>query len=160
MLTTWFASKERGTYWGLWNIAHNLGGFLAPIIAGAAAAALGWRWGMYVPGIMALAMGAYVLFATGDAPEDEGFEAVEVLEEKPDESAGDDAGALHSCCLRYAAACGAPRTALAALGGAPLLLERAAFAVPRMAPSALKLVTMTGYVLRPPLSASEPPFVL
>jgi sugar phosphate permease len=23
ILTTWFASKERGTYWGMWNIAHN-----------------------------------------------------------------------------------------------------------------------------------------
>jgi MFS family permease len=51
MLTTWFASKERGTYWGLWNIAHNLGGFLAPIVAGTAAGMLGWRWGMWVPGI-------------------------------------------------------------------------------------------------------------
>ncbi len=34
ILTRWFASKERGTFWGMWNIAHNLGGFLAPIIVG------------------------------------------------------------------------------------------------------------------------------
>jgi sugar phosphate permease len=34
ILTRWFASKERGTYWGMWNIAHNLGGFLAPVIVG------------------------------------------------------------------------------------------------------------------------------
>ena len=26
ILTWWFATKERGTYWGMWNIAHNLGG--------------------------------------------------------------------------------------------------------------------------------------
>lgn len=82
MLTTWFASKERGTYWGLWNIAHNLGGFLAPIIAGSAAHALGWRWGMFVPGIMGVTMAAYVLFATGDSPEKEGFKPVEVIKEK------------------------------------------------------------------------------
>jgi len=31
ILTAWFASKERGTYWGMWNIAHNLGGFSAPV---------------------------------------------------------------------------------------------------------------------------------
>jgi sugar phosphate permease len=31
ILTAWFASKERGTYWGMWNIAHNLGGFTAPV---------------------------------------------------------------------------------------------------------------------------------
>ena len=81
MLTTWFASKERGTYWGLWNIAHNFGGFLAPIIAGTAAGALGWRWGMYVPGIMGIAMGLYVLFATSDSPEKAGFPPVEVIKE-------------------------------------------------------------------------------
>ena len=26
ILTSWFATEERGTYWGMWNIAHNLGG--------------------------------------------------------------------------------------------------------------------------------------
>lgn len=45
ILTSWFATKERGTYWGLWNIAHNLGGFAAPILAGTAARELGWQWG-------------------------------------------------------------------------------------------------------------------
>lgn len=29
----------------MWNIAHNLGGFLAPIVAGTAAKMYGWKWG-------------------------------------------------------------------------------------------------------------------
>ena len=45
ILTSWFATKERGTYWGMWNIAHNLGGFAAPILAGGAARSMGWKWG-------------------------------------------------------------------------------------------------------------------
>jgi sugar phosphate permease len=45
ILTSWFATNERGTYWGMWNVAHNLGGFLAPILAGTAARTLGWQWG-------------------------------------------------------------------------------------------------------------------
>ena len=45
ILTSWFATKERGTYWGMWNIAHNLGGFAAPILAGSAARSMGWKWG-------------------------------------------------------------------------------------------------------------------
>ena len=45
ILTSWFATKERGTYWGMWNIAHNLGGFSAPILAGSAARSYGWKWG-------------------------------------------------------------------------------------------------------------------
>ena len=36
IITSWFATKERGTYWGLWNISHNLGAFLAPLLAGTA----------------------------------------------------------------------------------------------------------------------------
>lgn len=86
MLTTWFASKERGTYWGLWNIAHNLGGFLAPIIAGFAAREFGWRWGMWVPGIMGIVMGFYVLLSTADSPESKGYPPVEVLDEEDEKS--------------------------------------------------------------------------
>ena len=29
----------------MWNIAHNLGGFSAPILAGSAARSYGWKWG-------------------------------------------------------------------------------------------------------------------
>lgn len=45
ILTSWFATKERGTYWGMWNIAHNLGGFSAPLLAGTCARNYGWKWG-------------------------------------------------------------------------------------------------------------------
>jgi sugar phosphate permease len=45
VLTSWFAAKERGTYWGMWNIAHNMGGFAAPLLAGTAAKLYGWKWG-------------------------------------------------------------------------------------------------------------------
>ena len=63
ILTTWFAGKERGTYWGMWNIAHNLGGFAAPLIAGGFAKSMGWQWGMWAPGIIGMLVGAIVLFA-------------------------------------------------------------------------------------------------
>ena len=42
ILTSWFATGERGTYWGMWNIAHNLGGFMAPIICGEALLLHSW----------------------------------------------------------------------------------------------------------------------
>lgn len=45
ILTSWYAAKERGTYWGMWNIAHNMGGFMAPLLAGTAAKMYGWQWG-------------------------------------------------------------------------------------------------------------------
>ncbi|KXZ51719.1 hypothetical protein GPECTOR_11g167 [Gonium pectorale] len=73
MLTSWFATHERGTYWGLWNVAHNAGGFLSPLLAATAAAAAGWRWGMWAPGLAALILGAYVLAVCRDTPRDAGF---------------------------------------------------------------------------------------
>eukprot|EP00775_Hariotina_reticulata_P011432 gene11432-11578_t len=56
ILTRWFAAKERGTYWGMWNIAHNLGGFLAPVIVG----------------LIGCAVGLVVLAAVRDKPSDLG----------------------------------------------------------------------------------------
>ena len=85
ILTSWFAAKERGTYWGMWNIAHNMGGFLAPILAGTAAKLYGWRWGMFAPGIVGLGMALLILLGVRDSPEQAGFPPVEL--KKQDEAA-------------------------------------------------------------------------
>merc|ERR1712086_658598 len=78
ILTSWFAAKERGTYWGMWNIAHNLGGFAAPILAGTAARTLGWSWGLWAPGIIALFVGSLIMLTLKDSPEARGFSPVEL----------------------------------------------------------------------------------
>ena len=77
ILTAWFATKERGTYWGMWNIAHNLGGFTAPILAGTAARALGWQWGLWAPGLIGVFVGVVIVATLKDSPEQAGFPAVE-----------------------------------------------------------------------------------
>ena len=79
ILTSWFASKERGTYWGMWNIAHNLGGFTAPILAGTAARTFGWNWGLWAPGFVAVFIGAVIILTLKDSPEAKGFEPVEIV---------------------------------------------------------------------------------
>ncbi|PRW61349.1 hexose phosphate transport isoform A [Chlorella sorokiniana] len=86
ILTSWFAAKERGTYWGMWNIAHNMGGFLAPILAGTAAKMYGWQWGMFAPGLVGIVMGLLILLGVRDSPEAIGYPPVEAREEKK----GDD----------------------------------------------------------------------
>ena len=77
ILTSWFASEERGTYWGMWNIAHNLGGFTAPILAGTAARTFGWNWGLWAPGIIAVLVGTMIILTLKDSPEAKGFDPVE-----------------------------------------------------------------------------------
>ena len=69
LITAWFGARERGTYWGLWNISHNFGAFLAPLIAGTAALKLGWRFGVWVPGIIALTISSAVVAVVRDSPE-------------------------------------------------------------------------------------------
>ncbi|CAL8466766.1 g6302 [Coccomyxa elongata] len=91
ILTSWFATKERGTYWGMWNIAHNLGGFGAPILAGTAARYYGWKWGMWAPGLTGLAVGLILLFVVRDSPEQVGFPPVELVEKAKPKADGTEA---------------------------------------------------------------------
>ncbi|MBM3191053.1 MAG: MFS transporter, partial [Chlamydiae bacterium] len=32
LLTHWYSQKERGTWWGIWNTSHNIGGALIPLV--------------------------------------------------------------------------------------------------------------------------------
>eukprot|EP00746_Dinoflagellata_sp_MGD_P067670 gnl/MRDRNA2_/MRDRNA2_27936_c0_seq1.p1 gnl/MRDRNA2_/MRDRNA2_27936_c0~~gnl/MRDRNA2_/MRDRNA2_27936_c0_seq1.p1 ORF type:complete len:925 (+),score=216.79 gnl/MRDRNA2_/MRDRNA2_27936_c0_seq1:105-2879(+) len=77
MITSWFDTKIRGTFWGLWNIAHNMGATAAPLIAGNAARTFGWRYGMFVPGGIGIIVAALVYAIVRDSPESIGYPPVE-----------------------------------------------------------------------------------
>ncbi len=62
LLTHWYSQKERGTWWGTWNSSHNVGGAVIPLLVGVVAQFLGWRFGMYVPGILCIGVGLFVFF--------------------------------------------------------------------------------------------------
>lgn len=89
ILTSWYATKERGTYWGMWNVAHNMGGFAAPVLVGAAAKRWGWRAGMLAPGVVGIGMAAMLLLLIRDTPEKAGFLPVEAPKEAPKKAAGE-----------------------------------------------------------------------
>jgi OPA family glycerol-3-phosphate transporter-like MFS transporter len=57
----WYSVRERGTVFAFWNIAHNVGGGIAGVIAASAAGHWGWRYAFYVPGVLALVGAVYVL---------------------------------------------------------------------------------------------------
>jgi Major Facilitator Superfamily len=77
LLTQWYPSSTRGTAWSIWTASNNVGGFAAPWIAGTAAGALGWRYGMWVPAACALAIASVIVFTITDKPTDKGFKPVE-----------------------------------------------------------------------------------
>ncbi len=77
LLTNWYSQKERGTWWGLWNSSHNVGGAVIPLVVGVSAQMMGWRFGMYVPGVLCIGVGLFVLFTLRDTPASLGLPPVE-----------------------------------------------------------------------------------
>ncbi|KAK9824039.1 hypothetical protein WJX72_007208 [[Myrmecia] bisecta] len=90
MLTSWFPSKERGTYWGFWTASNNVGGFAAPFLAGSCAKHFGWRWGMFAPGLVGIAVGLVLLLLLKDSPESAGYPPVEVVKPKKSSATASD----------------------------------------------------------------------
>jgi len=76
ILTQWYPAKERGKWWSLWSAAHNVGGLAIPLLAGGVAQAVGWRFGMIVPGMIGLVTGAIVMVGLRDSPTDVGLPAL------------------------------------------------------------------------------------
>lgn len=77
LLTHWYSQSERGRWWSAWNTSHNLGGALIPIIAAAAAEYFGWRYAMYIPGIICILAGFFIMNRLRDTPQSLGLPPIE-----------------------------------------------------------------------------------
>jgi len=74
----WFSIKERGSVFAAWNIAHNIGGGIAGILAAYAAINFGgWKAAFYFPGVIALVGSFYVWFRLKDTPQSCGLPPIE-----------------------------------------------------------------------------------
>lgn len=77
----WFSDGERGTKMAIWNVAHNIGGMLAPLIAGYAIIlpwlGASWQAAFYVPAVFAIACGVLVLIFMRDTPQSVGLPPIE-----------------------------------------------------------------------------------
>ncbi len=78
LLTHWYSQNERGSWWSSWNISHNLGGALIPLIAAWAATQFGWRYGMYIPGSLCIVGGLFLINRLRDTPQSLGLPSIEV----------------------------------------------------------------------------------
>ena len=72
-LTHWYSQSERGSWWSSWNVSHNLGAALIPWIVGACLqyplmGIAGWRCAMYVPGVLCIMGGLYLINRLRDHP--------------------------------------------------------------------------------------------
>ena len=105
LLTTWYPKSERGTWWGFWNTSHNTGGFLIPFLSGYAVRNFGWRYGMYVPGAVAIVMGLFLFNRLRDSPEDVGLPPADPKEEESfgssDANGDDQKLSMREALLKY-----------------------------------------------------------
>lgn len=76
-LTHWYSQSERGRWWALWNTSHNIGGALIPIIAVFCAQAWGWRYAMYIPGVLCIGIGFFLINRLRDTPQSLGLPCIE-----------------------------------------------------------------------------------
>jgi len=77
LLTHWYAKSERGTWWSLWNTSLNFGGCMAPLVVSYIASHFGWRSAMYLPGIICIIMGLFIIFQLRDTPQSIGLPSIE-----------------------------------------------------------------------------------
>lgn len=72
-LCQWFSHSERGTRYGIWAGAHNIGEGLTFIGTSALVSYFGWRWGFLGPGAVCIVVAITLFFTLADRPETYGL---------------------------------------------------------------------------------------
>lgn len=76
-LTHWYSHSERGSWWSTWNVSHNVGSFIIPWVVGFSLQYWGWRFAMYVPGVICIFGGLYLINRLRDTPQSLGLPPIE-----------------------------------------------------------------------------------
>jgi len=78
LLVQWYSKSERGSWWSTWNVCHNVGAFSIAVLAGFLVQHFGWRSGMYVPGLICIAGGFFMINRLRDCPQAVGLPPIDV----------------------------------------------------------------------------------
>ena len=81
-LGCFFSQRERGSIMGMWCTNYALGGFVATILAAAAAESWGWRYAFYVPALVLLLIWVIFFFFQRNRPEDVGLPSIEAYHQE------------------------------------------------------------------------------
>ncbi len=75
-ITNWFGFHERGRIYGIWSASHAIGEGITFYVIAAIVAAYGWRYGYITPGIVCIAVAAWVYSFMRNAPPSIGLPTV------------------------------------------------------------------------------------
>jgi MFS transporter, OPA family, sugar phosphate sensor protein UhpC len=68
-LNQWFSGKQRGTLYGIWFSAHNIGTGLTYIITAYIVGAFGWQMGFFAPGLLGISAAFFLYLFMYDRPQ-------------------------------------------------------------------------------------------
>jgi len=77
-LNQWFSNKERGTLYGVWFSAHNIGTGLTYIFTAHIVAAFGWHMGFITPGVLGISAAVFLYLFMYDRPQVYGLPPIAV----------------------------------------------------------------------------------
>ena len=77
-LNQWFSNKQRGTFYGIWFSAHNIGTGLTYIITAYIVSAFGWQMGFFAPGVLGITAAIFLYLFMHDRPQVYGLPPVAV----------------------------------------------------------------------------------
>jgi OPA family sugar phosphate sensor protein UhpC-like MFS transporter len=75
-ITNWFGFHERGRRYGIWSASHAIGEGITFYVVAAVVAAYGWRYGYITPGIVCIAVAAWVYSFLRNTPPSIGLPSV------------------------------------------------------------------------------------
>lgn len=93
MLVQWYSKSERGSWWSTWNVCHNVGASSIAVVAGFCMQYLGWRSGMYIPGLICIMGGLYMINRLRDCPQAVGLPPIDVYRNDISPASASDARA-------------------------------------------------------------------
>ncbi len=100
LLTHWYSQNERGTYWGIWNTAHQIGGGLILVLGGYLTEQFGWRSSFYVPSVIAIVTSFFLIERLRDTPESLGLPSIEKFRNDSQASSGSSSKASFRAVVR------------------------------------------------------------
>lgn len=72
----WFSHRERGTRYGVWAGAHNIGEGLTFVGTALIVNAFGWRWGFWGPGVACVIVAIILYINLADRPQTYGLPSI------------------------------------------------------------------------------------
>lgn len=77
LLSYWFSHGERGRWWGIWSTSQTVGLIAMPFLISKGLNAIGWRYTLYIPAMIAIIGGCILIYRLRDTPQSLGLPPIE-----------------------------------------------------------------------------------